>query len=75
MIDARVQELIGMGCDAATIFGEMVDYMPGFKQLMDTSQQDEIDELSRRFPCFHYYGKILEGLATAIQTGAIEVPK
>jgi hypothetical protein len=75
MIDARVQELIGMGCDDATILGEMVDYMPGFKRLMDTSQQGEMDELSRRFPWFHHYGKILESIAAGIQSGAIKVPK
>jgi hypothetical protein len=75
IIDAKVQKLTGPGCDYVTIFGEMSDYMPEFKRLIDTSQRAEMDELCRRFPWFHYYAKILETLATAIHTGAIKVPK
>ncbi|MGA9391850.1 MAG: hypothetical protein WBV69_15560 [Candidatus Sulfotelmatobacter sp.] len=75
MIEAKVQKLTGSGCDDVTIFGEMSDYMPEFKRLIDTSQRGEMDELCRRFPWFYRYAKILESLAAAIQTGVIKVPK
>ena len=39
MIDTKVHALSGAGCDDAMILGEMLDYMPGFKRLMDTSQR------------------------------------
>ena len=67
MIDTKVQALSGAGCDDATILGEMLDYMPGFKRLMDTSQRGEMDELCRRFPWFYRCAKLLESLAAGIQ--------
>jgi hypothetical protein len=75
MIDTKVQALSGAGCDDATILGEMLDYMPGFKRLMDTSHGGEMDELCRRFPSFYRYAKILESVAAGIQSGSIKVPK
>ena len=75
MIDVKVQQLLGAGCDDATIMGEMFEYMPGFKRLMDTSQRGEMDDLCRRFPWFYHYAKILESVAAGIQSGAIKVPK
>jgi len=75
MIDAKVQELVEAGCDHAMILGEMADYMPGFKRLMDTSQRGEMDELCRRFAWFYHYAKMLESLAAGIRSGAIKVPK
>ena len=75
MIDTKVHALSGAGCDDAMILGEMLDYMPGFKRLMDTSQRGEMDELCRRFPWFYRYAKILESVAAGIQTGSIKVPK
>ena len=58
-----------------TILGEMFDYMPGFKRLMDTSEPGTMDELCRRFAGFFRYAKILEMVAAGIQSGAIKVPK
>ena len=75
MIDTKVQALSGAGYDDATILGEMLDYMPGFKRLMDTSQRGDMDELCRRFPSFYRYAKILESVAAGIQSGSIKVPK
>jgi hypothetical protein len=48
----------------------MFGYMPGFKWLMDTSEPDTMDELSRRFAGFFHYAKILEMVAAGIQSGA-----
>jgi hypothetical protein len=48
-----------------TILGEMFDYMPGFKRLMDISEPDTMDELCRFAGFFHY----------AKMSGAIKVPK
>lgn len=73
-IDARVQDLFRSGSDRIEIFTEMIDHMPAFKRLMDTSPQGEMDELCRRFPAFYYYAKILEAVATGISTGEIKVP-
>ena len=75
MIDAKMQKLVCDGNDDLTILGEMFDYMPGFKRLMDTSEPGTMDGLSRRFTGFFHYAKILEMVAAGIQSGAIKVPK
>jgi hypothetical protein len=54
LISKRVQELAAAGLDDVTLFGEMADYMPGFKRLMDTCTRDEMGRplrvLSRLLP-------------------------
>jgi hypothetical protein len=74
MIDAKMQKLVFDGNDDLTILGEMFDYMPGFKRLMDISEPDTMDELCR-FAGFFHYAQILEMVAAGIQSGAIKVPK
>lgn len=75
LISKRVQELAAAGLDDVTLFGEMADYMPGFKRLMDTCTRAEMDGLCESFPDFYRYAKILERIAESIQSGAIKVPK
>ena len=74
MIDTKVQALSGAGCDDATVLGEMLDYMPGFKRLMDTSHGRDgraVPALSVVLPL----RQILESVAARIQSGSIKVPK
>jgi hypothetical protein len=75
MIDAKMERLVCDGNDNLTILGEMFDYMPGFKRLMNTSESDTMDELCWRFAGFFHYAKILETVAAGIQSGTIKVPK
>ena len=75
LISKRVQELAAAGLDDVTPFGEMADYMPGFRRLMDTCTRDEMDGLYESFPDFYRYAKILERIAQGIQLGAIKVSK
>lgn len=74
-IDTRVQKLVRAGQDDTAILVAMVDHMPTFKQLLDTAQPGDLNELTRRLPGFHRYAKILETLAAGIQSGAVTVPK
>jgi hypothetical protein len=71
----KMQKLVCDGNDDLTILGEMFDYMPGFKRLMDTAEPATMDELCRRFAGFFRYAKILEMVAAGIQSGTIKVPK
>jgi hypothetical protein len=75
LIDAKMQRILREGHDEVSILGEMFDYMPGFKRLMDISEPDTMDELCRRFSGFFHYAKILEMVAAGIRSGAIKVPK
>ncbi len=73
-IDTRMQKLIRAGKDNMTVMAAMADHMPAFHQLLNTAQPADIDQLARRFPGFYRYAKILESLASGIQSGAIPVP-
>ncbi len=52
----------------------MAGHMADFKRLMDAAGQDGINELGLRFARSHRYAKILETIATGIQSGAIKMP-
>ena len=73
-IDTRMQKLIRAGKDNTTIMAAMADQMPAFHQLLSTAQTADMEQLTRKFPGFYRYAKILELLATGIQSGAIPVP-
>ena len=73
-IDTRMQKLIRTGKDNMAIMAAMADHMPAFHQLLNTAQPGDIDQLTRKFPGFYRYAKILELLASGIQSGAIPVP-
>ena len=73
-IDTRVQKLIRAGKDDMTIAAAMADHMLNAKQLLETIQLVDLDELTRKFPRFYRYAKILESLAAGIRSGAIPVP-
>jgi hypothetical protein len=74
-IDARMRMLLRAGEDDAAILAAMADHMPAFHQLLSTTQPGDIDQLTREFPGFYRYAKILESLATGIQSGAIPEPE
>jgi len=73
-IDTRMQKLVRAGKDNLAIVGAMADHMPAFRQLLDTTEPDDLDQLTRKFPGFYRYAKILESLAAGIESGAIPVP-
>ena len=75
LIDLRMKAIARSGVDDFAIFAEMADYMPAFKRLMDTSTDDDMDQLATRYTGFYQYAKILETIAAGIQSGNIVVPK
>ena len=74
-IDSRMQKLLRAGKDDMAIMVAMSDHMLGFKELVDTTQPEDLNELTRRFSGFYRYAKILEAVAGGIRSGAIEVPR
>jgi len=75
LIDARVKAIAKSGVDDLAIFTDMADYLPAFKRLMDTSTDDDMDQLAARYTGFYQYAKILEAVAAGIRSGKIVVPK
>jgi hypothetical protein len=45
--------------DDLAIFTDMADYLPAFKRLMETSTDDDMDQLAARYTGFYQYAKIL----------------
>ncbi len=50
------------------------DYMPIFKQLLDTTTHEQMDQLCTTYSGFYRFAKLLEQLAQGIQDGTITVP-
>ena len=59
MIDARVRAIARAGVGDFAIFAETADQMPAFKRLMDTSTDDDLDQLATRQAGFYQYAKIV----------------
>ncbi len=74
-IDDAMQSFLRDGKDDIAILTGMSDYMTDFKNLIDTAKLGVMDELCRRYLGFYRYAKVLENVAGAIQSGAIEVPR
>lgn len=74
-IDIAMQPLLRGGADDVAILTGMSDHMADFKHLIDTAKPGVMDELCHRYPGFHRYAKVLETIAGAIQSGAIQVPR
>lgn len=74
-IDTAMQPLLRSGADDVAILAGMSDHMADFKHLIDTAKPGVMDELCRRHPGFYRYAKVLETIAGAIQSGAIQVPR
>ena len=73
-IDEHVKTVIAAGGDDETLLLSMADYMGTFKQVMDSSTPDEMNQLCDRFSGFYRFGKLLEAMAQGIQDGTIRVP-
>ena len=53
----------------------MYDYMPTFKQIMDSSHRDQRDKLCATYPGFYRFAMPLEDMARGIQDGIIDIPQ
>lgn len=73
-IDTRMQKLIRAGKNNMAIMAAMADHMPAVHQLLSTAQPGDMEQLTRKFPGFYRYAKVLESLATGIQSGPIPAP-
>ena len=73
-IDERFKKVIAEGGDDEMLLLGMADFMGEFKQVMDSSTPDEMNQLCERFSGFYRFGKLLEALAQGIQDGRIRVP-
>ncbi len=53
----------------------LYDYMESFKEIMDGTNEIEMDYLCNQYPGFYRFGKLLEMIASGVADGIIDVPK
>ena len=73
-IDDHAKKVFATGGDEEALLLGMSDFMPTFKQVMDSSTPNEMNQLCERFDGFYRFGKLLEAIAQGIQDGRIQVP-
>jgi hypothetical protein len=75
IIDNYVNQIIDNGGDNEDLLLSMYEYMSTFKQLLDTSTKQEINELCQMYDGFYHFAFLLEQLAKGIANGTIPVPE
>ncbi len=76
LLDGKVNELMRAGItDDVILLSHMASDMSLFKQLMDLSNGDGMNDLCAVYPGLYRFAKLLERIATGIQSGEIEVPR
>ena len=75
IIDKYVKQTIKNGGNDEDLLTSMYDYMDTFKQLLDSSTEQEMDELCLRYDGFYRFALLLELLAEGIADGIIQVPE
>jgi hypothetical protein len=74
-IHQHVQLSTANGGGDEALLVSMYDHMGTFKQLMDGSTEEDMNQLCERYPGFYRFGKLLERLAAGIANSSIPVPK
>lgn len=76
LLDGKVNELIRAGItDDFMLLSHMASDMPLFKRLMDLSRGGCMNDICAVYPGLYRFAKLLERIATGIQSGEIEVPR
>ena len=74
-IDTHVRQVLAHGGGDEALLMSMADYMPTFKQLLDTCTGEEMNMLCDRYHGFYRFAQLLERLAEGIADGSIPVPE
>jgi len=73
-IASFIQTIERQGGGDEEIVVQAFDYMATFKQLLDTTTHEQMDQLCETYPGLYRFAKLMEQLAQAIQDGTIRVP-
>ena len=74
-IDTHVRQVLAQGGGDEALLRSLADYMPIFKQLLDTCTGTEMGLLCDRYDVFYRFAQLLERLAEGIADGSIPVPE
>jgi hypothetical protein len=71
-IDTWIKNIEKGGGGDVEILQQITDYMPIFKQLMDTSNPNDMNLLCSKYAGFYRFARLLEDLARGLQSGKIK---
>ena len=74
LIDDFVHVTFERGGNEEDILTHMIDYMDRFKQLLDSTTSEQMDELCQRLDGFYLFASIMSKMAAGIADGTIAVP-
>ncbi len=75
LINEQVNQYPDTTLGTENLLTNMYDYMADFQRLLDSTTGVQMDYLCQQYPGVYRLGRLLESLADAIETGAIDVPK
>ncbi len=73
-IEKHVNKIISRGGGDEELLMSMADHMETYQRIMESTSQEELDELCHRYKGFYCFSKLLEAMAQGIQDGDISVP-
>ena len=73
-IDRWVKTIEQAGGGDTQLLEKVYLHMTTFKELLDTSTQEQMNSLCETYPGFYRFANLLEKLAQGIQDGTISVP-
>ena len=71
-IDKKVTDILSNGGTEISIILSMVDEMPQFKNLINSTDKKELDKYCDSHEGFYQYMKILENMASAIASSNLK---
>jgi len=71
-IDKKVTDILSNGGNEISIILSMVDEMPQFKNLINSTDKKELDKYCDSHEGFYQYMKILENMASAIASSNLK---
>jgi hypothetical protein len=73
-IDNWVKTIEKQGGGDTEILQNSFSHMATFKELLDTTTHEQMDNLCETYPGFYRFAKLIENLAQGIHDGIIKVP-
>ena len=74
-IDQKVKDILSSGGNEISVMISLLDEMPRVKNIIDSTDKEELNKYCDSHDVFYQYMKILENTASAIASGSKKIPK
>ena len=73
-IEKHVNKILSRGGGDEELLMTMADHMATYKQIMNSTTEEELNDLCHRYEGFYRFSRLLEMLAQGIDDGSISAP-